>query len=227
MPSSLFMHGVALAVAHVWLVGWSDPRPSAPGQRVALLLVEQDDLEESLEVVEPLSALEVPEVPLEPELVETPPVYPAPPEPVLEWIPPVDLLASVESFKWAPREDTAPEPAVEEFTPEPPPVQAAETQPTVGDPQVLEGPSLPEVLEAPAPRYPRQALRLGWEGTVTVLATVDATGRVSSARIEVSSGRNVLDEEALDVFRRWLFCERRPSDPEQRLVRKRFSFRLP
>jgi protein TonB len=49
-------------------------------------------------------------------------------------------------------------------------------------------------------RYPRAALDNGWTGDVIVLIDVGASGSVSSIRVKTSSGYEVLDAQALEMF---------------------------
>lgn len=59
---------------------------------------------------------------------------------------------------------------------------------------------------APAPRYPRAALRAGHEGTVTLRVLVDETGRPIEVEVESSSGHRDLDRAArLQVLDHWRF----------------------
>jgi protein TonB len=51
-------------------------------------------------------------------------------------------------------------------------------------------------------RYPRQAADNGWTGDVVVRIDVAASGAVASIKVRTSSGFDVLDEQALDMFRR-------------------------
>jgi protein TonB len=51
-------------------------------------------------------------------------------------------------------------------------------------------------------RYPRMALDNGWTGDVVVRVDVAASGAVTSVQVKASSGYNVLDEQALEMFRR-------------------------
>lgn len=53
--------------------------------------------------------------------------------------------------------------------------------------------------------YPRDAYRAGEEGTVTVVAHIDAAGRVSSVRLAQRSGSRALDRAAMSEIRRWKF----------------------
>lgn len=51
-------------------------------------------------------------------------------------------------------------------------------------------------------RYPRMAVDRGWTGDVVVRIEVSASGAVSSVKVKTSSGYDVLDEQALEMFRR-------------------------
>jgi protein TonB len=58
----------------------------------------------------------------------------------------------------------------------------------------------------PAPRYPRQAVRAGLEGTVTLRVLVDEQGWPKSVEIERSSGHRELDRTAREhVLAKWRF----------------------
>jgi protein TonB len=59
----------------------------------------------------------------------------------------------------------------------------------------------------PAPEYPRESLRQGQEGTVTVRMTVDEDGRVLAAEVSSSSPWPLLNNAALRVVKsRWRFA---------------------
>ena len=51
-------------------------------------------------------------------------------------------------------------------------------------------------------KYPPMAQRKGWEGTAEVLLQIDADGKVTRITLGKSSGRSVLDEEALNMVRK-------------------------
>lgn len=58
----------------------------------------------------------------------------------------------------------------------------------------------------PAPRYPRQSLRDGHAGTVTLRVRVDEYGQPQEVVIERSSGHRELDRAAREqVLARWRF----------------------
>ena len=63
----------------------------------------------------------------------------------------------------------------------------------------------------PAPEYPRQAIRQGQEGTVMVRLTVDESGSVTSANLEIPSPWPLLNEAALRVVREKWHFSRAPS----------------
>jgi len=50
-------------------------------------------------------------------------------------------------------------------------------------------------------RYPRSAMDNNWEGVVVVRMTIGADGRIAALGIKTSSGHEVLDQQALDMFR--------------------------
>lgn len=63
-----------------------------------------------------------------------------------------------------------------------------------------------EYADAPAPAYPRDALRDGVQGTVLLKVLVDVDGRPLDVQVERSSGNRSLDRAAREqVLRRWRF----------------------
>lgn len=67
-------------------------------------------------------------------------------------------------------------------------------------------PDTPAVfLSGDEPRYPRISRRLNEEGSVVLRVSVDATGAVTDARVEISSGFPRLDEAAVEAVRRWRY----------------------
>ena len=58
----------------------------------------------------------------------------------------------------------------------------------------------------PPPQYPSLAQRNRYQGTVTIEIMVDASGGITSAKVQKSSGFSILDEAALNVVKqRWRF----------------------
>jgi protein TonB len=50
-------------------------------------------------------------------------------------------------------------------------------------------------------RYPRSAIDNNWEGEVVVRMTIGADGRIAALGIKSSSGHEILDRQALEMFR--------------------------
>ena len=51
-------------------------------------------------------------------------------------------------------------------------------------------------------RYPRVAMDNNWEGDVLVRMVIDASGMISSVNVKAGSGHEVLDQQALEMFKR-------------------------
>lgn len=77
--------------------------------------------------------------------------------------------------------------------------------PSIAPVQPLQGVSL-QYLSAPAPSYPRDALRIGAQGTVVLRVLVDENGLPIEVTVERSSGNRSLDNAArAQVTRHWKF----------------------
>ena len=63
----------------------------------------------------------------------------------------------------------------------------------------------PRIRVNPTPPYPSDALRAGQQGLVTLRATVESDGKVSSVRVHQTSGFSSLDRSAADTIRNWQF----------------------
>jgi len=89
---------------------------------------------------------------------------------------------------------------------EPPPETPAAVLPasTFAPPRPLDGRRLDHALAALAREefYPREAIARGLEGTVTLLLTLDAGGRVTAVTVAGGSGHALLDEAAVRAARR-------------------------
>ncbi len=85
-------------------------------------------------------------------------------------------------------------------TPPPPVAQQAPAGPTKFDRNAATGGSFPP------PDYPSLALRSRYQGTVTIEILVDEAGKITSVKIQKTSGFGILDDAALKVVReRWRF----------------------
>ena len=162
--------------------------------------------------------LDVPEViqPLRWILRETPP--PQPPRPVAVEKPRPQAPSVV-----APRRvETPPAPQAPvlseqgELAPELPDAAAVPTTPAITAPTAPLPSVRLEYAQAPAPSYPRAALRAGIEGTVLLQVLVDVDGRPLQVDVNRSSGDRRLDLAARDqVLRHWRF---RPAIRDGRAV---------
>ena len=83
------------------------------------------------------------------------------------------------------------------------------TAPAAGDVPALAGPAIQQGLQVrhgPAPAYPLQAIRQHLQGEVLLRVQIDASGAVTEASIERSSGHRELDQAARrQVLRHWHF----------------------
>jgi protein TonB len=80
--------------------------------------------------------------------------------------------------------------------------QAAVAAPAAPDPGALDRYRLQLVTAAAQfKRYPRAAIDNNWEGEVVVRMTIGADGMIAALGIKSSSGYEVLDRQALDMFR--------------------------
>jgi len=80
--------------------------------------------------------------------------------------------------------------------------------------------SLPPVVSSVQPNYPRDALRDGVSGEVTVAFTVNADGSVSGASIVSSNPKRTFDTAALEAIRKYKF--EAPGEPVS--GRRTFTF---
>jgi protein TonB len=143
--------------------------------------------------IEPESRIEPRPEPPPVAQVEPPPVPIA--QPRIEPVTPPVAAATVQP---APVAAPVPPPA-------PPQPVALKTEPSVSplEPGLLLifGQSISKEIKRHQ-KYPPLAQRRGWEGTAEVLLQIAADGKVTSITLGKSSGRSVLDEEALNMVRR-------------------------
>lgn len=100
-------------------------------------------------------------------------------------------------------------------------VETAATEETgpvmdIAPPSVGPAPVQLQYVSAPAPTYPRNALRAGITGTVLLQVLVGTNGRAIEVKVAQSSGNRELDEAArAQVLKRWSF---RPATREGQAV---------
>ena len=61
----------------------------------------------------------------------------------------------------------------------------------------------PDFAGNPPPEFPELARQNGWYGTVLLKLWIDEEGRVTSVRVEKTSGYGVLDAAAVNAVKRW------------------------
>ncbi len=204
---SIALHGALLAVLST--LPAPESRAPAPGPITARL-------------AEPLPAAAPPAAPptipqaepIEPRAREkpSPPVKPAPavkPRPVAK-------AQSKAPATVAPPEPSAPaaEPVLEGPPPPGPPpatsVARADPTPAPGAPsaETFDAGSLAQyrlqLISAARKykRYPRAAMDNNWEGDVVVRMVIGANGMITALSVKSSSGHEVLDRQALEMFKR-------------------------
>ncbi len=87
--------------------------------------------------------------------------------------------------------------------------------------------SIPHLLKNVPPTYPAQALVNRWEGTVLLRLHIAADGGVTNVELISSSGRRILDVEAMRTVRHWRFVPgQRDGQPVAATVRLPVQFVL-
>jgi protein TonB len=132
--------------------------------------------------------------------VEPPPAPVAQPriEPVTAPVPPPAPTVAAATVQPAPVAAPVPPPA----PPQPVALKKEASVPS-GEPRLLliYGQSISKEIKR-YQKYPPLAQRRGWEGTAEVHLRIAADGKVTNITLGKSSGRSILDEEALNMVRR-------------------------
>lgn len=145
------------------------------------------------------------------EIVPREPVEPPPPPPQnvrIERTPTRPEPVPVPSQRLAPAETTVNEAVVDAQPGDEalPPVEPGTPEGSSGDSLGSASGSVLQALSAPAPAYPREAMRQGLTGTVELEILVGADGRPLDVRVVRSSGHRVLDQAARrTVLAQWTF----------------------
>jgi protein TonB len=165
-----------------------------------------------------------------------PSVVPAPPVIAQAPVPPVPQTLPSRHVPYRPRPTTTFEDALAPriLSPEPQrtgPPQASTAAPPAADATNLP-PKMPRIAGAryghnPAPAYPSEARRRGWEGTVLLLVEILENGRPERVTVQQSSGYRTLDEAARGAVSRWTFIPaQRDGRPIRSLVEVPIVFSL-
>ena len=219
--------GASLAL-HAVLLALRAPEPRIPVSAAAPTLIAH--LDEQPEALPAPPAAEPKPVPPPPPKVEKP-------RPPPKTVRPEPTPAKPTPFTVAPAPAEAPAP-VPEPAPAPAPAPAPQLAPppppsvaTLGTGQVLAAPGHPAVLmdkyrhqligaAVRFKRYPPVARDNGWQGEALVLVEIGSNGELADLKVNRSSGHDVLDQQALEMFR--LASREVPVPPELR--GRAFSF---
>jgi protein TonB len=144
-------------------------------------------------------------VTLEPTRPE-PPVPVDPPKPVKQLAPP-PIVVPIQEVAVAPPPDAPPLVTTTRSEPAQPPVTpgvaVADTAPAakpVANPGQMHSAVFADANSCALPSYPASAAREGETGTTTLALLVGTDGRVSSARVQQTSGSRTLDRAALSAL---------------------------
>jgi protein TonB len=143
---------------------------------------------------------------IEPERPEPPKPPPEPPKPTQQLAPPDIVVPKIEVAVVTPPETPQIQAAIETEVPPQPstPARTVAEAPPASNTNASTGQMRSAVFadahSCALPDYPSTAARNGETGTTTLALLVGLDGRVSSARIEHSSGSRVLDRAALSAL---------------------------
>ncbi|MFP0196665.1 energy transducer TonB [Pseudomonas sp. PHC1] len=190
--------GVLALVVHGAVIYWINRHPTP-----ALPIVPPEIPPMTIEFsrpAPPAPPVVEPPPPVEDELATKPPPKPKPiakPKPVAKPVP-------KPAPKAVEQPPAPPQPAAPVAAPAPPaPPAPAPVTPASANAAYLKN---------PAPEYPSLAQRRGWEGTVLLRVHVLANGKPGEIQIQKSSGRQQLDDAALDAVKRWSFVPAKQGD---------------
>ncbi len=180
-----------------------------------------------------------------PPVEEPPPPPPPPPEPetpevdedaVKEPPKPVEKPKPIEKPKPVVKPKPVQKPQPVKPAPPAPAAPAAPTAPTAPPaPAAAPGPVKETAavsglasLGNPPPEYPSLALRRSWEGTVVLRIKVLPNGRAGTVEVTKSSGKQALDDAAVEAVRNWKFVPAKRGDtPIEGFATQTIAFKLP
>ncbi|MFL6636699.1 MAG: energy transducer TonB [Massilia sp.] len=149
---------------------------------------------------------------IEPERTTPPPPPPEPPKPAQQLAPPDVVVPKVE-VDVAPPPVPNPVQAITESDPSPFPAMPSDPMPEApatpsANPGQMRTAVFADANGCALPDYPAAAARRGDTGTTTLALLVGADGRVSSSRVEQSSGSRDLDRAAINAL---TLCKFKPA----------------
>lgn len=177
--------------------------------------------------------------PVKPSKVQISFVRPPPPKPMVQ--PPPPPPPKVVALKKPPKPKVQPKPAPKfvetKPVPSPAPVIQADAPvipappapppPPVVEEKVTQPSAGAGYLNNPPPVYPEIAMDRGWEGKVLMKVHVLPSGKPDTVSILKSSGKDVLDDEAVKTVKKWSFVPaKRGTTPIAGWVTVPISFNL-
>ncbi|NOS90069.1 MAG: energy transducer TonB [Methylococcaceae bacterium] len=163
--------------------------------------------DEQIAAIKPPPKVQISFVRPQPKHVDQPPPPPPPPK--------------VVALKKPPKPKVKPKPAPKPVVQTPPPPIATTTEVTDSAAPVMAAPPPPPppppvekvtqpsagagYLNNPPPVYPELAMERGWEGKVVMKVHVLASGKPDQVNVQKSSGKDILDDEAVRTVRQWSF----------------------
>ena len=175
-----------------------EPPPPPPEPEVPV--EDEDAIKEPPKPVEKPQPVEKPKPVIKPKPVQKPqPVKPAPPAPA------------------APAAPATPAPSA--------PAAPAAAPGPVKESAAVSGLAS---LGNPPPEYPSLALRRSWEGSVVLRIKVLPNGRAGLVEVTKSSGKQALDDAAVEAVRNWKFIPAKRGDtPIEGFATQTIAFKLP
>ncbi|TWH75947.1 protein TonB [Azomonas agilis] len=221
--------GVFALILHTGALYWLSQRPTPVLPEVPVQIPPM-----AIEFSSPAPAAEAPAVSVPtPPVVDTPPPPPVvdelaarkPPKPVVK--PKIQPPAppkpkpqpKAESKPVEPKPSPAPQPQTAVPAPSTPSTApaapASSSAPSSSSAPLTPASATAGYLRNPAPEYPALAQRRGWEGRVLLRVRVLPSGKPSEIQIQTSSGRDLLDQAAIQAVQRWSFVPAKRGDVAQ------------
>jgi len=142
--------------------------------------------------------------------------------PVKEVIQPVppDVVSEPESTNEEPVTREKAVPVVQDTETDPKESSERASAPAVGG---IQSAAKPSSIYAPEPRYPKTAIRRGYQGVVLLDILVNGDGHVEKVKIKKSCGHAVLDRSAVKGVKKWRFSATGSISPVWLILPVRFE----
>ena len=140
--------------------------------------------------------------PLKPKAAKKKEAVQQPVEPPPLPVPPVEVEEPTPAADEAPVREAEPTITAKETAQEVDETAEPASAPAVGG---IQSDAQPTSVYAPEPRYPKAAIRRGYQGVVLLDILVDGDGRVVEVKLKKTSGHGVLDRSAVKGVKKWRF----------------------